>query len=163
VATKSFPADELAFLAAVHERPGDDAPRLVYADWLEEHGEVEYAEFIRWQMQHPAEMKIPRPSAKTLAKWREEPVSSAEERMRRRLGLSFGQWGRPCPSDTDLGFFCRGLPVTTVRWVIDQPDTFDRLLRAANPRLRFQIPLVGGRAIRWKDDRVPSARPRGRR
>jgi uncharacterized protein (TIGR02996 family) len=29
--------------------PGDDAPRLVYADWLDEHGEPGRAEFIRVQ------------------------------------------------------------------------------------------------------------------
>ena len=30
-------ADELAFLAAIRAAPEDDVPRLVYADWLEEH------------------------------------------------------------------------------------------------------------------------------
>jgi uncharacterized protein (TIGR02996 family) len=30
-------------------QPADDAPRLVYADWLEEHGQPERAEFIRLQ------------------------------------------------------------------------------------------------------------------
>jgi uncharacterized protein (TIGR02996 family) len=29
--------------------PDDDAPRLVYADWLDEHGEADRAEFIRLQ------------------------------------------------------------------------------------------------------------------
>jgi uncharacterized protein (TIGR02996 family) len=32
---------------AVCEHPDEDAPRLVFADWLEEHGEAERAEFIR--------------------------------------------------------------------------------------------------------------------
>ena len=32
-------ADDLAFLAAVCAAPDDDTPRLVYADWLEEHAE----------------------------------------------------------------------------------------------------------------------------
>ncbi len=39
-----------ALLAAVHETPDDDAPRLVYADWLEEHGDAgdqDRAAFIR--------------------------------------------------------------------------------------------------------------------
>ena len=35
------------FLAAVLARPGDDAPRLVYADWLDERGESDRAEFLR--------------------------------------------------------------------------------------------------------------------
>jgi uncharacterized protein (TIGR02996 family) len=38
-----------SFLAAILESPDDDAPRLVYADWLDEHGQPERAEFIRVQ------------------------------------------------------------------------------------------------------------------
>jgi uncharacterized protein (TIGR02996 family) len=38
-----------AFLDAIFEEPDDDTPRLVYADWLEEHGQVNYARFIRLQ------------------------------------------------------------------------------------------------------------------
>src|SRR5262245_58863227 len=36
-----------AFLKAIAEAPDDDGPRLVYADWLEEHGDPARAEFIR--------------------------------------------------------------------------------------------------------------------
>jgi uncharacterized protein (TIGR02996 family) len=38
-----------ALLRAVCEFPDDDTPRLVFADWLQEHGEEERAEFIRVQ------------------------------------------------------------------------------------------------------------------
>jgi len=38
---------ESALLAAVLANPDDDLPRLVYADWLEENGQAERAEFIR--------------------------------------------------------------------------------------------------------------------
>jgi uncharacterized protein (TIGR02996 family) len=41
--------DGAALLRAVLADPGDDAPRLVYADWLEENGQPERAEFIRVQ------------------------------------------------------------------------------------------------------------------
>jgi uncharacterized protein (TIGR02996 family) len=41
--------DQQAFLRAIAETPDDDAPRLVYADWLEEHGDPDRAEFIRVQ------------------------------------------------------------------------------------------------------------------
>jgi uncharacterized protein (TIGR02996 family) len=34
-------------IRAIYEEPWDDAPRLIYADWLEEHGQPERAEFIR--------------------------------------------------------------------------------------------------------------------
>jgi uncharacterized protein (TIGR02996 family) len=39
--------DEAAFLAAIAADLADDAPRLVYADWLDEQGRCEQAEFIR--------------------------------------------------------------------------------------------------------------------
>ena len=41
--------DADALLRAILANPDDDLPRLVYADWLEEHGESERAEFIRVQ------------------------------------------------------------------------------------------------------------------
>lgn len=41
--------DRAAFLAAIREAPDDDAPRLIYADWLDENGEAERAEFVRVQ------------------------------------------------------------------------------------------------------------------
>ncbi len=40
-------ATEAALLRAVLDAPDDDAPRLVYADWLEEHGEDHWAWAIR--------------------------------------------------------------------------------------------------------------------
>src|SRR5262249_7676147 len=40
-----------AFLADVAEHPDDDAPRLVYADWLEDNGDPDRAEFIRVQVE----------------------------------------------------------------------------------------------------------------
>jgi uncharacterized protein (TIGR02996 family) len=38
-----------AFLDAIFDHPEDDTPRLVYADWLQEHGQENYAQFIRLQ------------------------------------------------------------------------------------------------------------------
>jgi len=40
-----------ALLAAIRQAPDDDAPRLIYADWLDEHGQPERAEFIRVQIE----------------------------------------------------------------------------------------------------------------
>jgi uncharacterized protein (TIGR02996 family) len=40
-----------AFLGAIREKPDDDMPRLVYADWLEEQGDGVRAEFIRIQIE----------------------------------------------------------------------------------------------------------------
>jgi uncharacterized protein (TIGR02996 family) len=41
--------DRDALLAAITANPDEDTPRLIYADWLEEHDEAERAEFIRLQ------------------------------------------------------------------------------------------------------------------
>jgi uncharacterized protein (TIGR02996 family) len=49
--------DEEALLAAVAAAPLDDAPRLVYADWLQEHGADEEADYVRAvvSLSHPPE------------------------------------------------------------------------------------------------------------
>lgn len=52
---KSAEAD--ALLAAVLARPEDDAPRLIYADWLDEHGHPERAAFIRLQVERSRRSK----------------------------------------------------------------------------------------------------------
>jgi uncharacterized protein (TIGR02996 family) len=41
-----------AFLETIRQNPEDDAPRLVYADWLEEQGDIR-AEFLRLEVQCP--------------------------------------------------------------------------------------------------------------
>jgi uncharacterized protein (TIGR02996 family) len=43
-------SDEAHLLSAIAEAPDDDTPRLVYADWLDEHDQPERAEFIRLQI-----------------------------------------------------------------------------------------------------------------
>jgi uncharacterized protein (TIGR02996 family) len=44
--------DAAAFIAAICADPSDDAPRLQYADWLDENGQGERAEFIRVQCRY---------------------------------------------------------------------------------------------------------------
>jgi uncharacterized protein (TIGR02996 family) len=44
-----FVAINESLVEAIRANPADDAPRLVYADWLEENGRPERAEFIRVQ------------------------------------------------------------------------------------------------------------------
>ena len=52
--THTTPAEDdpalLSLLGGARAEPHDDAPRLVLADWLDEHGEPERAEFIRCQL-----------------------------------------------------------------------------------------------------------------
>ncbi len=46
-------SEELALVDAIHAAPRSDSPRLAYADWLENHGAADYAEFIRLQCERP--------------------------------------------------------------------------------------------------------------
>src|SRR4051812_26632158 len=39
-----------AFHQDIQEHPDDDTPRLVFADWLDDHGQHDRAEFIRVQV-----------------------------------------------------------------------------------------------------------------
>ena len=59
---------EESFLEDIRRHPEDDAPRLVYADWLDEHDEPERAEFIRLQCE--------------LARWGGWPEPDADDRPR---------------------------------------------------------------------------------
>jgi uncharacterized protein (TIGR02996 family) len=44
---------EESFLADIIANPNDDAPRLIYADWLEDNGQPERSEFIHVQIELP--------------------------------------------------------------------------------------------------------------
>jgi len=44
------PPEVLAFLQDARENPADDAPRLILADWLEEHGDPR-GTFVRVQVE----------------------------------------------------------------------------------------------------------------
>src|SRR5687768_4967187 len=88
--------DEEAFLKAIAAAPADDGSRLVYADWLEEHGRPERDEFIRAQ----CELARPRtaPARRRLAAWAEELLA-----MYRRDWLG-GLAGSPVPWVFRRGF-----------------------------------------------------------
>jgi uncharacterized protein (TIGR02996 family) len=103
--------DSDALLAAIAANPDDDAPRLIYADWLDEHGDPARAEFIRVQIAL-TRISVDDPNRHVL-KLREKAL-----RKRNR-----NDWLRPL---SDLGWdgerFSRGF-VTTARLVqeIDIP------------------------------------------
>jgi uncharacterized protein (TIGR02996 family) len=48
--------DDPSLLAAICNHPEDDALRLVYADWLDDHDEPDRARFVRLQCAHPVEL-----------------------------------------------------------------------------------------------------------
>src|SRR5579872_1614374 len=79
-----------ALFAAILDAPDDDAPRLVYADWLDEHGQPERAEFIRVQIER-ARLLADNPRAEALKK-REKVLWEAHgDGWRKELPV----WARP--------------------------------------------------------------------
>src|SRR5690242_5801815 len=92
---------------AILANPDDDAPRLVYADWLDEHGQPERAEFIRVQC---AMARIPPHTAR----WR--PLHERSVRLEREWRV---QWTGPAQELVLEPQLRRGF-VDGVRLTIDQ-------------------------------------------
>lgn len=85
------------FLAAIVENPDDDLPRLVYADWLEESGDAERAEFIRlhiarWRTKE--EQRYPRPMKARIAELRSANESCWRAEMPCLPGVTWGRYWR---------------------------------------------------------------------
>src|SRR4029078_7312845 len=91
-----------ALLRAVRENPHDDTPRLVFADWLQENGDEERAEFIRAQVRFGELLRVASPDAGGLA------------RRARELWLKHGaKWRAELPQVQGLTWhdaFFRGFP-----------------------------------------------------
>jgi uncharacterized protein (TIGR02996 family) len=105
-----------ALLAAVCEAPDDDAPRLVYADWLEEHGDAKdqaHAELIRVQIELT---RLP------LDDDRRAELRAREERVRHKHALvermGFPRW---CGWETVRGF-PEMLRHPNQKWQLSEPD-----------------------------------------
>ena len=80
-------ADVDAFHATVYADPADPLPRLAYADWLDDHGEAEYAELIRvWHRVH--QRRDPR-RRKEVRDRRHQLVRLLDDRWRWDGGLRF--------------------------------------------------------------------------
>jgi uncharacterized protein (TIGR02996 family) len=87
-----------AFLQAILEQPDDDAPRLVYADWLDEHGDAGRAEFIRVQIE------LARGAANARTRDR------LAKRERRLLLEHESRWAAPLHGLVRRAHFVRGFP-----------------------------------------------------
>lgn len=92
-------SDEEALLAAIWEHPHEDTPRLVYADWLQENGQPERAEFTRVQCE-----------LARLDEWDEETRPALETREQ-ALWRKFAKgWKADLPKPLQQAGFRRGFP-----------------------------------------------------
>lgn len=85
-----------AFLQAIIETPDDDAPRLIYADWLEDHGDPSRAEFIRVQC------------ALARGDVSEELLAELAVREQTLLKEHQGEWEKPFETYAHVRAFRRG-------------------------------------------------------
>jgi uncharacterized protein (TIGR02996 family) len=85
-----------ALFAAILADPEDDAPRLVYADWLDEHGDSDRAEFIRVQCDLARRPKYDD---------RRPALEARERELLKRYGAA---WAKPVAAITKEYEFRRG-------------------------------------------------------
>src|SRR5687767_4232018 len=95
-------SDEQALLDEIAARPGDDAPRLVYADWLDDHGEPDRAELIRLQCRM-ADMDHLGNEWQRLEPLRERAEALLRKHRRRWLEV-LPAWARKAEQGFDRGF-----------------------------------------------------------
>jgi uncharacterized protein (TIGR02996 family) len=129
-----------ALLAEILANPDDDAPRLVYADWLEDHGETGRAEFIRLQYRFAAlNLDDFSPGAQALRDEYHKAGQTHHEILCRQIGVpEQKQWAVHC------GFhrgFLDSLSIP-VQWFIAGAEALER----AAPLLRG---LTVGRVNGW--------------
>jgi uncharacterized protein (TIGR02996 family) len=116
-------ADREALMAAILATPDDDTPRLVFADWLDEHGDPARAEFIRVQCRLAERMRT-----EAVADDDSEAARSAEleathgARWQAELGTIRG---------VDWKDFRRGFPGVRVLSAVTLVRTAKRIFAAA--------------------------------
>jgi uncharacterized protein (TIGR02996 family) len=87
-----------AFLRAILQNLDDEVPRLVFADWLEESGDLNkeiWAKYIRLKWQLRKESPIDDPSL-------QEELCQVQEQFRYRLHLNAEEFARHLPVLTEL-------------------------------------------------------------
>src|SRR5262245_25967748 len=137
--------DRDALLASVHAAPDDDAPRLVFADWLDDNGQPERAEFIRIQVamrrEYEAHGRTDR-LERLFVRSREVFYRPWAEAVRMAFGRGVGFYSRGFPRDSSVHLTAAEavtrLPAVST-WLM--PDTMVTLFEAGG-RLK-EVAAVG--------------------
>lgn len=159
--------EEQPFLDEIRANPDDDAARLVYADWLEERGDVR-AEYLRVEVEYQdARRRL----------WRSRQVQKRLHEIRQSIGLDWlavvartrieNCCDRRCPefwaaltstnsctirSCGECGgnvYYCDSILLAQQMKRMDRPITIDPSLKRRNNDLQFNGPMshVGVRAV----------------
>ena len=133
-------SDELAFLSKIRETPDDDIPRLVFADWLDEHRQHERAELIRVS----CELE---PMRDQLGSERIEALRQREMQLENQVKQSFRPFFEellgPRWSDVDFVFRrgCIETVAISVQWFLHKGE---RILNAIPTIRRADLFCVNG-------------------
>jgi uncharacterized protein (TIGR02996 family) len=130
-------AAEDGFLQDILAHPDDMAPRLIYADWLTEHGDAERGELIRVQIDLDREEREDRYSPR----WRE--LSAREDKL---LKAHKRRWSEPFRGLASFVRFYRGFVESATLFVggfCRKGEQLWRLTPLREARLSF---TAGGRA-----------------
>ena len=126
---------ELTLLAAVQQAPGDDSARMVYADWLEQHGHDVLARFVRGTIE-------PEVAAISNVEWR--AITSCDKLSCDRPDCP-GTWNRleltektrirRCPTCTGCALYCKSHDeASKAGWarlsVVLDPENHERAAKA---------------------------------
>jgi len=122
------PSEEwVAFLNAIRDEPDDDAARLVFSDWLQEHDEAERAEFIRLQCQ--LAKGVPDPEERHLL----------QARMLKLRSKHGEEWLGRLRTRIQSYHFDRGMIGVTI-----EAERFGRAAKLYSPGLVQKVRLTGG-------------------
>lgn len=126
--------DRDSFLRAILAAPDDDVPRLIFADWLDENGEPERAEFIRVQCElaglreeASALQDIIMPAMPSDILWKGKPCSSEQfDRLWRAWYLIGRERDLLLPGEFH---FAQPIPNLLGWTMVHQPGEFDWTFR----------------------------------
>jgi uncharacterized protein (TIGR02996 family) len=155
MANRVFPSEEIGILEEIRTAPRSDTPRLIYADWLEDHEQGVLADFVRWQIAGKGLVKvnvskegsrlawIDRDKPKWCRDEADEGVPAPEAGLVEDAVASADAWLRPFPEE---GYFQppevqfhRGLPITSwSRAHISNADDLDAIAGKLPDHLRLE-------------------------
>jgi len=119
-------SDEHALMAAIRNNPDEDTPRLIYADWLDEHATTDAqrarAELIR------AQCELARMSKQASESERAEQLSARVDELIEKFG---SEWSKGFPHDANeptyfVGGFLRRLATTAAECLKHPPPAWHR-------------------------------------
>ena len=128
-----YPPGWEPFLAAIKSHLDDDTPRVVFADWLEENGDPERAEFIRLQCDHASGRQADAARADAL-------LIANQRKWVRGLPKSLADNPNPARCIFRRGFVAE-IALRGERWATDGP-TITRLTPLENLTLENVVPAL---------------------